>query len=63
MDQLRMRRPHLEGLPPVITPDGYALRTYREGDEQVWGGIMNTGIGSDWAVEKVKRELTLHLGY
>jgi mycothiol synthase len=58
MRQLQMRRPHLKDLPPVTLLEGYTLRTYQEGDEQVWGEIMNTGIGSGWTVEKVKERLT-----
>lgn len=57
MGQLRMRRPNLENLPEVILPDGYELRTYQPGDEAVWGRIMDTGIGKDWTVEKVRKDL------
>jgi mycothiol synthase len=58
MEQLRMNRPDLDNLPPVAVPPGYAFRTYRDGDEAAWGAIMNTGIGSDWTVEKVKEQVT-----
>lgn len=57
MSQLRMRRPNLENLPEVVLPDGYELRTYQPGDEAAWGRIMDTGIGKDWTVEKVRKEL------
>lgn len=56
--QLRMMRPGLEDLPKISVPDGYALRTYRPGDEEAWCEIMNTGIGTDWTAEKCRRELT-----
>jgi mycothiol synthase len=51
-----MRRPTLEGLPPPRVPAGYALRTYRPGDEGAWGAIMESeqGIGAGWTVEKVR---------
>ncbi|MCS6861176.1 MAG: GNAT family N-acetyltransferase [Abditibacteriales bacterium] len=52
-----MRRSNLENLPDVVPPDGYALRTYQPGDEAAWGRIMDTGIGQDWTVEKVRKEL------
>ena len=57
--QLRMRRPSLEGLPAVVVPAGYGLRTYREGDERAWGEIMEApeGIGRDWTVEKVRASM------
>jgi mycothiol synthase len=57
MAQLRMKRPNLENLPAVVMPDGYELRTYQPGDEAAWGRIMDTGIGKDWTVEKVWKEL------
>ncbi len=56
--QLRMVRPDLENLPGIGVPEGYALRTYRPGDEAAWCEIMNTGIGTDWTVEKCREELT-----
>ncbi|MXY50258.1 MAG: GNAT family N-acetyltransferase [Gemmatimonadetes bacterium] len=56
--QLRMMRPDLEDLPEISVPDGYALRTYRPGDEAAWCEIMNTGIGTDWTAEKCRKELT-----
>ena len=57
--QLRMRRPSLEGLPEVARPEGYGLRTYREGDERAWGEIMESqeGIGSGWTVERVRTSM------
>jgi tRNA-Thr(GGU) m(6)t(6)A37 methyltransferase TsaA len=56
--QLRMRRPDLAGLPPVEMPEGYALRTYRPGDEAAWAAIMNTGIGSGQTAELCRQKLT-----
>ena len=57
--QLRMRRPHLDHLPPVTVPAGYTLRTYRPGDERAWGQIMESpgGIGQDWTEAKVLERL------
>src|SRR5688500_20257309 len=54
--QLRMRRASLEGLPEVVVPVGYGLRTYREGDERAWGEIMESpeGVGRERTVEKVR---------
>ena len=56
--QLRMETCPLRELPPLECPEGYEIRTYRPGDEEGWGQIMNTGIGSEWTADKVKRELT-----
>ena len=57
--QLRMWRPSLEGLPEVVVPEGYGLRTFREGDERAWGEIMESpeGIGREWTVEKVRSSM------
>jgi mycothiol synthase len=57
--QLRMLRPHLDDLPDVVVPAGYGLRSYRPGDERPWGEIMESdgGIGVDWTVAKVRRQL------
>jgi mycothiol synthase len=57
--QLRMRRTHYRGLPPLQLPDGYALRTYRDGDETHWARIINA-VGSlgTWDESRVRRELT-----
>ena len=57
--QLRMRRPALEDLPELGTPAGYALRTFREGDEAAWGAIMEApeGIDTGWTVEKVRASM------
>lgn len=55
--QLRMIRKNLDGLPDSTVPDGYALRTFQPGDEEVWCHIMNTGIGSGWTVEQCQQQL------
>jgi len=38
--QLIMRRPNLDGLPDLVIPDGYTLRTYKDGDEAAWDAIV-----------------------
>ena len=40
-DQLRMIRHSLENLPTLQCPDGYYIRTYRQGDEAYWARIMD----------------------
>jgi mycothiol synthase len=55
--QLRMRRPDLEDLPPLQVASGYALRTYLPGDEHAWAAIMNTGIGHGWTAETARQRL------
>ena len=50
--QLHMRRA-LADLPPVVVPDGYALRCFRPGDEQAWATLMaGNGELGEWNVEK-----------
>ena len=36
-----MARPNLRDLPPLVVPDGFAIRTWRDGDEASWGAIMD----------------------
>jgi ribosomal protein S18 acetylase RimI-like enzyme len=57
--QLRMVRPNLLDLPPIVTLDGFDLRTYRPGDEATWAEMMNSpeGIGTGWTVELVRQKL------
>lgn len=57
--QLKMRRYNFEDLPPVVMPEGCAIRAYHEGDEQAWADIMNTGVGKEWTVEKVREFMIL----
>jgi len=52
-----MRRPDLDGLPPVVIPAGYRLRTYAPGDEEAWARIMNTGIGQSHTAERCRANL------
>jgi len=47
LPQLAMVRPNLEGLPPVLTPPPYTLRTYREGDEGAWEKIVAEAFGRE----------------
>lgn len=35
-----MARPHLRDLPPLVVPNGFMIRTWRDGDESAWGAIM-----------------------
>lgn len=60
---IRMLRPDLDGLPPLATalaalPAGYALRTYRRGDEAGWAALMNTGDMGVWDVATTVEKLT-----
>lgn len=52
-----MIRPDLEGLPPIEVPEGYALRTYRKGDEAAWCAMMEGQIGEGWTLEKWRQEM------
>ena len=57
--QLRMHMTDFSNLPPVETPAGYLLRTYRLGDEQAWADIMNsTGQMGSWTAEGVRDRIT-----
>jgi len=43
--QLVMRRPTLDGLPPVEVPAGYGLRSMRPGDGPAWTRVVNEAFG------------------
>jgi mycothiol synthase len=61
LPQLHMHRPDLDDLPPLEVPDGYELRTYRPGDEAIWGTIMDVClpmVRSQWRPEIVREKLT-----
>ena len=45
LPQLEMRLPSLASLPEVEVADGYALRTYREGDLAAWAALVSECIG------------------
>ncbi|MFQ6097504.1 MAG: GNAT family N-acetyltransferase [Armatimonadota bacterium] len=41
---IRMDRPHLRGLPQIVLPDGYELRTAWPGFEAAWAMVMNAAF-------------------
>lgn len=56
--QLEMIRDHLNDLPAIHIPEGYAVRTYRPGDESAWCRIMEGQVGENWTIEKCRERLT-----
>ncbi len=48
LPQLEMLRDHMDDLPPITIPEGYLLRTYREGDAHAWCEIMEGNVGRHW---------------
>jgi mycothiol synthase len=52
-----MKKRHLEGLGKVNPPRGYSLRTYEDGDDAHWAGIVSRAFG--WEVSPVifRREI------
>lgn len=51
-----MRLDDLSSLPAVVTPPGYGIRTYRDGDAAAWCSIMSGQIGQ-WTVERFYSEV------
>jgi hypothetical protein len=49
-----MRRESLEGLPALVIPQGFELRTFRVGDESRWAKLMTGAIG-DWDEDSTSR--------
>lgn len=56
--QLEMIRDNLDDLPEICIPEGYAVRTYRPGDEPAWCRIMEGHVGENWTLEKCRDRLT-----
>lgn len=56
--QLRMIRSNLENLATINPPEGYEIRTFRDGDEAAWAEIVSVSFGSKWDAERCKKELT-----
>lgn len=57
MTSFTMIRPSLDDLPPVELPAGYALRTYRPGDDADWCRIMEGAIETGWTNERFQKEM------
>jgi mycothiol synthase len=57
VEQLLMRRPHLEALDDLALPAGYQLRTFQPGDEQTWLELCNPAIGMNWSMEQLHQKL------
>ena len=56
--QLEMLRDRLDDLPTTIIPEGYALRSYQEGDALAWCEIMEGNVGRNWTEEKFHQKMT-----
>ena len=61
--QLCMKRDHLDGLPPVVLPDGYTLRGSRAGDGRFWSLILNESFGGERTEESFLKEMVAHPAY
>lgn len=55
--QLRMRRPNLDGLPPLAVADGYEVRAFRLGDEASAAATLTAAFGMEWTPDRVRSEL------
>lgn len=59
-----MARPHVRDLPPLDVPDGFAIRTWRDGDEAAWGAIMDPPgaipVAGGWTIDAVRAR---HVGH
>ncbi len=49
--------PDLEQLPEIQIPEGYAVRSYRPGDEIHWARIIDASFGGNRSAEDVKEEI------
>src|SRR5512143_1510720 len=51
--QLRMGFTRFDELPAPSVPDDYAIRTFREGDEDGWLSVLGTGGWDPWNRERL----------
>jgi RimJ/RimL family protein N-acetyltransferase len=59
MAQLAMVHRNPSSVPPPAAPDGFILRSYREGDDQAWADIVNaTDMARPYDVANTKSSLT-----
>lgn len=56
--QLRMIWPGTERPPRIALPEGYAIRSFREGDEESYAALLNNKALGNWTVEKLQSILT-----
>ncbi len=56
--QLRMGFTRFDELPEPRVPSGYALRTFREGDEDGWLSVLGTGGWDAWDRARLDTMLT-----
>lgn len=56
--QLRMLWPGTEPSPKIILPEGYAIRSFQEGDEENYAAVLNDRDLGHWAVERLESILT-----
>lgn len=52
-----MERTNLRGLWKEPLPEGYTLRTYRNGDESAWCTIVNESIEKGWTHSRFRKEI------
>tara|TARA_Y100000588_G_scaffold360903_1_gene421189 strand:- start:4296 stop:4856 length:561 start_codon:yes stop_codon:yes gene_type:complete len=57
LPQLEMLRADFKNLPEIAVPQGYGLRSYKDGDEAAWCAIMEGNIGIGWTIEKCRERL------
>ena len=55
--QLRMVRPDLNDLPELQLPEGYEIRTYREGDDVHWANVINNSFGGKRTTEDARKSI------
>ena len=56
--QLRMLWPVTKCPPEITIPEGYAIRSFREGDEEDYIAVLNDRDLGDWTVERLQSILT-----
>jgi len=54
---IHMTRPNLDNVADVILPEGYTIRTYKDGEEDIWIDIINRSFGELWGYKQFHSEI------
>ncbi len=51
LPQLFMRKPDMNGLPPLFLPEGFSLHNHVEGTEEIWESIIEDAFGHHFSFD------------
>jgi len=54
---IHMTRPNLDNVADVVLPEGYTIRTYKDGEEDKWISVINMTFTDGWNRDQFRREM------